>query len=380
MSSPVSSVYSVFLSVLRSEAELDDGAKALLKVASKCSSVEAKELRTGSLENVLAVAEDLASLELRSLSFLKKLREMGNQIEEWDDSVPSLRQKMHEEQFEFEDLLSSRSLGFSPNSPFEALSTIAKVFSKNLDVSEKRILSKWNPYIELRARKSANDDSTAQLVQKSIQILIAKDAFVKDSEYLQTALVSVPNDALSDWFSCYEALAPNIVPRASDVIASDSKETLVTMTFFKRNTAEVTTALSETKFKVKELDCAEITSRDGSRSGADKLNFEERAARKEFIALITATSRQSTHEQMLVSCLRIYVESILRFGLPQEFAFYSLIMDGDAGEKALHDYIASQKSRNSENDMFTYEESNDDLIRSFTLMSRSTILSAFALA
>jgi hypothetical protein len=95
MSNPVESVYSVFLSVNRNEAKYNEGINNLLKVASKCSSVEAEAMRTGSLDNVLAVAEDLAVLEVSSLSFLRKLREIAKQIEGWDGSVPALLQKLH---------------------------------------------------------------------------------------------------------------------------------------------------------------------------------------------------------------------------------------------------------------------------------------------
>jgi V-type H+-transporting ATPase subunit C len=195
---------------------------------------------------------------------------------------------------------------------------------------------------------------------------------------LQTALIAVPNDALEDWLKSYETLAPNIVPRASEIIASDRNEALVTLTFFKRNSNDLKNALRATKFVIRELDCSEAVSRGQSGPDSDKLRMDERTARNEIHALIGSTSKQCVYEHMLISCLRVYLESVLRFGLPHEFSCYSLTVEGQAGIKALHDFVASQNVQNSGNDLFTYENSMDEFIHTITLMSTTTLLSAFA--
>ncbi|MEJ1274964.1 hypothetical protein NN561_005857 [Cricetulus griseus] len=125
------------------------------------------------------------------------------------------------------------------------------------------------------------------LLTRSLAEIVKKDDFVLDSEYLVTLLVVVPKLNHNDWIKQYETLSEMVVPRSSKFIVRD----------FQYNEEE----MKADKEEMNRLS-TDKKKQFGPLVRWLKVNFSEA-----FIAWIH------------IKALRVFVESVLRYGLPVNF-------------------------------------------------------------
>ncbi|KAJ3110813.1 Vacuolar ATP synthase subunit C [Phlyctochytrium bullatum] len=131
--------------------------------------------------------------------------------------------------------------------------------------------------------------ASIQRKQGSLNGIVKKEHFVLDSEYLTTLMVAVPNE--SDW--------------VNSKISEDDEYALYSVTMFIRVVDEFTQKAREKRFIVRDF----------------KWNDEQLAKEKKEAAE-TANAEKELLVHILLSrslVIRLYVESVLRYGLPPDF-------------------------------------------------------------
>jgi len=148
--------------------------------------------------------------------------------------------------------------------------------------------------------------------------IVKSEDFVQDSEYLETLLVAVPKTLVKDWNLRYERLVPMVVPRSSTIIQSDDEYTLFSVVIFKRVHDDFVQKCREQKFIVRDFvySDAEMIKQLQDLETAD-------TTEKELWTELLRVSRINFSEsfQILVhlKVLRLFVESVLRYGLPANY-------------------------------------------------------------
>lgn len=141
---------------------------------------------------------------------------------------------------------------------------------------------------------------------------------VTDSEYLETHLLAVPKTLIKDYLRTYETISPMVVPRSSQEIASDAEFTLFAVTTFKKHAAEFVSKCRDAKWTPRDF-----RYKQGSREEEEKevrqLSQEERKLWGEALRLGQTGYSEGAMTWVHVLALRVFVESVLRYGLPAEF-------------------------------------------------------------
>ena len=164
-----------------------------------------------------------------------------------------------------------------------------------------------------------------------------------ESEHLTTLLVAVPAHAGKEWRGCYETLAPHVVPRSSKLLAEEADFCLYTVVLFRRTADAFRTAARERAFTVRDFAYdaagAAAAAADTARLTADV------AARKANLAEWCRTAFGDAFSALVHAlAVRLFVESILRYGLPPAFA--AVLMAPDAKHaKRLRGVMASAFGR-----------------------------------
>ncbi|KAI0343904.1 ATPase, V1 complex, subunit C [Trametopsis cervina] len=159
---------------------------------------------------------------------------------------------------------------------------------------------------------------TGNLSVRSLVDIVKKEHFVDQSEYMETQVVAVPNALAKEWTSKYEKLTAFVVPRSSVQITSDEEYTLFAVVIFKRVHDEFVQKCRENKFIVRDFHFSEdeIEKQKEELSAAD-------TTEKELWTELLQVSRTNFSEafQILVhlKVLHIFVESVLRYGLPASY-------------------------------------------------------------
>jgi V-type H+-transporting ATPase subunit C len=139
-----------------------------------------------------------------------------------------------------------------------------------------------------------------------------------DTENLTTLCVAVPKLSQKEWIESYETLAQFVVPRSSTLLMEDGDYALYTVTLFRRVVDAFKSAAREKAFQVRELKYDEeaIQAKASERANLKTEVEERRAAIYEWCQ----TSFGEVFSAWVHICaIRLFVESILRYGLPPSF-------------------------------------------------------------
>ena len=159
---------------------------------------------------------------------------------------------------------------------------------------------------------------SGNLSSKSLTAIVDPSLVIQDSEYLETHLIAVPNTITKDFLKTYETISPMVVPRSAQMIDSDDEFTLYAVTTFKKHSSEFVHKCRESKWTPRDF-----RSRPGGKEEEQKeverVEKEERKAWGEALRLGRTAWGEAVMAWVHVLALRVFVETVLRYGLPLQF-------------------------------------------------------------
>ncbi|KAK0729432.1 hypothetical protein B0T21DRAFT_292405 [Apiosordaria backusii] len=200
------------------------------------------------------------------------------------------------------------------------LSELIENLRKDLQNSDNDVKAKFSQYNAIKTTLAALErKQTGNLVTKSLTPIVDPKLLVQDSEYLETHLIVVPTNARKDFIRSYETLAPMVVPRSSVQVAQDDEFTLFAVTTFKKTSAEFLQKCREHKWTPRQYKYVEGGKEEEQRE-LQRVEKEARKLRAEALLLGRTGWGESVMIWAHVMTLRVFVETVLRYGLPLEFA------------------------------------------------------------
>uniref|UniRef100_A0A3B3ZSS8 V-type proton ATPase subunit C n=1 Tax=Periophthalmus magnuspinnatus TaxID=409849 RepID=A0A3B3ZSS8_9GOBI len=206
------------------------------------------------------------------------------------------------------------------------LSALTEVISKEVTLVETELKSRSAAYNSLKSSlQNLELKHQGTLQTRSLNDIIRKEDLVV-SEYLTTLLVIVNKGSYEQWERTYESLSDFVVPRSSRRLYEDMDAGIFSVTLFKR-------AVSQFKanvFTVREY-CVELEEQ--------KLrDMKQLSARKKeqygiFVRWLKVNFTQLLVAWIHIKALRVFVESVLRYGLPVNFQALLLQTDKKCSKK-----------------------------------------------
>lgn len=141
---------------------------------------------------------------------------------------------------------------------------------------------------------------------------------IQDSEYLDTHLIAVPNITTKDFYKSYETLSEKVVPRSAVEVAKDDEFTLFAVVTFKKTSADFIHKCREKRWIPRDYKYKE----GGKEEEAKEASQLEQDAKKlwgEALRLGRTGYSESAMIWVHVLALRVFVETVLRYGLPLDF-------------------------------------------------------------
>lgn len=167
---------------------------------------------------------------------------------------------------------------------------------------------------------SLQRSKTGNLSQKSLTSIVNPEWLLQPdaSEYLAQHLIAVPTQQVKDFLHTYESLAPMVVPRSASLLAKDDEFHLYAVTVFKKHAAEFLHKCRESRWTPREWKFHE-GGREAEEEELRKLEKEERKVWGEALRLGRTGYSDAVMAWMHVLALRVFVETVLRYGLPLNF-------------------------------------------------------------
>lgn len=156
------------------------------------------------------------------------------------------------------------------------------------------------------------------LSTKSLSSVVDPRTLVRDSEYIETHLVAVPAQQVKEFLKIYETVAPMVVPRSATLVASDDDFTLYAVTTFKKHSLEFVHKCRENKWIPRDFKYIE-GGKEEERKEFERVGGDERKLWGETLRLGRTAWSEAVMVWIHVYVLRVFVETVLRYGLPLDF-------------------------------------------------------------
>jgi len=130
--------------------------------------------------------------------------------------------------------------------------------------------------------------------------------------------VAVPKQAIKEFLNTYETLCDMIVPRSANLIDEDGEFSLYSVVVFKKHASEFSHKAREKKYTPREATFTEHSSSD-EQAEYKKAEDETEKLWGETLRLARTAYSDAIAAWMHVKTLRVFVESVLRYGLPIDY-------------------------------------------------------------
>ncbi|XP_020259223.1 V-type proton ATPase subunit C [Asparagus officinalis] len=173
-------------------------------------------------------------------------------------------------------------------------------------------------YNTVRSQLNAiNRKQTGSLAVRDISSLVKPEDIIT-SEHLVTLLAVVPKYSQKDWLSSYETLTTYVVPRSSKKLHEDNEYALYTVTLFAKVADNFKTSARERGFQIREFEYGPEAQEDRKQE-LEKLMQDQDTLRSSLLQWCYTSYGEVFSSWMHFCAVRVFVESILRYGLPPSF-------------------------------------------------------------
>ncbi|GLU18700.1 hypothetical protein SLE2022_349850 [Rubroshorea leprosula] len=272
-------------------------------------------LRVGTLDSLLALTDDL----FKSNSFVEgvshKIRRQTEELQRTSGvettalTVDGIPVDSYLTRFVWDEAK------YPTMSPLrEIVDTIQTQVAKIEDDLKVRVAE----YNNVRGQLNAiNRKQSGSLAVRDLSNLVKPEDIIT-SEHLVTLLAIVPKYSQKDWLSSYETLTTYVVPRSSKKLYEDNEYALYTVTLFGRVADNFRTSARERGFQIRDFEYSP-EAQEGRKQDLEKLMQDQENLRSSLLQWCYNSYGEVFSSWMHFCAIRVFAESILRYGLPPAF-------------------------------------------------------------
>lgn len=275
------------------------------------------EFKVGTLDSLVSLSDDLGKMESNAESIALKLSDnlkglLNQDMEQWKQNL-SVNEKTIDQYIK---TFQWNSMKYRID---KSLRELADSITQEITSIDTLMKTKMTSYAQVKSQlQGLQRKQVGNLTVRNLADILKKEQFVLDSEYLVTVPVAVPKSSEKEWYNSYETLTQMVVPRSSEKVAEDEEFSLFTVTIFQRVLEEFTHRCREFRFTVREFKWDEAQLVKDKKELAD-IGANEKLLWTTLLRLGKTNFGEAYACMMHIKALRIYVESILRYGLPPDF-------------------------------------------------------------
>uniref|UniRef100_A0A4W4FBX9 V-type proton ATPase subunit C n=1 Tax=Electrophorus electricus TaxID=8005 RepID=A0A4W4FBX9_ELEEL len=279
------------------------------------------DLKVGTLDVLVGLSDELAKLDSFVESVVKKVAQYMADVLE--DSRDKVQENLLANGVDLITYITRFQWDMAKYPIKQSLKNISEIISKQVTQIDNDLKARASAYNNLKGNlQNLERKNAGSLLTRSLADIVKKEDFVLDSEYLITLLVVVPKTNYADWQKTYETLAEMVVPRSTNLLFEDQDSGLFSVTLFRKAIDDFRHKAREQKFIVRDFQYNE----EEMKADKEEMTRLSTDKKKQFVR-----PRLSNHQIILINmceafiawihikALRVFVESVLRYGLPVNF-------------------------------------------------------------
>ncbi|XP_065747202.1 V-type proton ATPase subunit C 2 isoform X3 [Phocoena phocoena] len=297
------------------------------------------DFKVGTLDSLVGLSDELGKVDIFAESLIKRMAQ--SVVEVMEDAKGKVQENLLANGEDLTSFVTHFEWDMAKYPAKQPLVSIADTLAKQLAQIETDLKSRTATYNALKTNlENLEKKSTGNLFTRTLSDIVSKEDFVLDSEYLITLLVIVPKPSYVQWQKTYESLSDMVVPRSTKLIAEDNECGLFTVTLFRKVIDDFKTKAKENKFTVREFyyDEKEIKR---EREEMTRLLSDRKQQYGPLLRWLKVNFSEAFIAWIHVKALRVFVESVLRYGLPVNFQAVLLQPQKKSSTKRLREVLNS---------------------------------------
>ncbi|CAK7896604.1 V-type proton ATPase subunit C [[Candida] anglica] len=271
------------------------------------------EFQIGTLDSLVQESEELSKLDQQLGSSVSKIVDILSSVTETSPTRSVLGKPV----LNYIESFSWNTSKYRLDKPIKQLISVIANEAITLDND---VRASYQGYQTAKSNYVAADrKKNGDLSIKSLHDIVKPEQFVLDSDHLTTVLIAVPKNLISDFQHSYETLTDFVIPRSATVVATDSEYTLYTVALFKKYQQEFITGAREHKWHPRTDFVYSEEVLNNLRKEFDLTRANESKTKNDLLRLAKTAYSDILAAWFHIKAIRIYVESILRYGLPPKF-------------------------------------------------------------
>lgn len=299
----------------------DDAIQSLQKSVTESygtvASFPIPEFKIGTLDALIQQSDELSRLEGLCSGVAAKVGDCLRSILDGDEAKMSQHKSVNDKPLD--QYLRSFSWNKVKYRADKPLAELIDLLQKEVSSVDTDVRSKYNQYNQIKTNlQTLTRKQTGNLATKSLVSVVDPSTLVQGSEHLETHLVAVPSANVKEFMKTYETLSPMVVPRSSTFVTSDDEFSLYAVTTFKKHSPEFIHKCREKKWFPRDFKYKEGGKEEEAKE-VDRVAAEEKKVWGETLRMGRTGWSEGVMIWIHVIVLRVFVETVLRYGLPLDF-------------------------------------------------------------
>lgn len=293
--------------------------KAKISEHAELSQYTVPEFKIGTLDSLVVISDELAKHDAAAENATNKIVDILRSL--LGSDVDQLKSNLSVGEKSVESYVKSFQWNTMKYRTDKALAEITETIVGEVNSIDNLMKFKMANYNQVKGNLTNMERKmTGNLSVRSLNGIVKKDQFVQDSEYLTTLVVAVKKQDEKRWLETYEKglCKEMVVPRSTQKLAEDSEYAIFSVTLFQRIVDDFTNRCREERFVVRDFKFDEQ-----QLAASEKETQETRASERELWTTIVRLAKTNFGEAfacwMHIKAIRVFVESVLRYGLPPDF-------------------------------------------------------------
>ncbi|XP_060089903.1 V-type proton ATPase subunit C 2 isoform X2 [Heteronotia binoei] len=294
------------------------------------------DLKVGTLDALVGLSDELGKLDTFAESVMKKIAQYIGEVLE--DSKDKVQENLLASGVDLVSYLTRFEWDMAKYPIKQPLKNISEVLAKQMTQIETDLKTRAAVYNNIKGNLQNLERKTAgNLLTRTLTDIVNKEDFVLNSEYLITLLVVVSKSSYTQWQKTYESLSDMVVPRSTKMIAEDGEGGLFTVTLFRKVMEDFKAKARENRFIVREFyfDEKELKC---EREEMMKLASDKKQQYGPLLRWLKVNFSEAFVAWIHIKALRVFTESVLRYGLPVNFQTM-LLQPSKRSAKRLRDVL-----------------------------------------
>lgn len=272
-------------------------------------------LRIGTLDSLLALSDEL----LKSNNFIEGVsHKIRRQIEELERVSGVVSSSLTVDGVPVDSYLTRFVWDEAKYPTMSPLRDIVDGIHVQIAKIEDDLKVRVSEYNSVKSQLNAiNRKQAGSLAVRDLSNLVKPQDIIA-TEHLTTLLAIVPKYSQKDWLSSYETLTTYVVPRSSKKLHEDSEYVLYTVTLFSRDADNFRTKARERNFQIRDFEHNSET-QETRKQEIEKLIQDQEALKSSLLQWCYTSYGEVFSSWMHFCAVRVFSESILRYGLPPSF-------------------------------------------------------------